>query len=62
MIEKVITAASLDDDTAMEDVRFWLSRSPEQRLEAVEMLRQRIFDLPAKMERVLEVAELDYEH
>ena len=61
MIEKVITVTTLNDDTALDDLRYWLSRPPEERLEAVEVLRQRIFNLPAKMKRVLEVAELDYD-
>jgi hypothetical protein len=61
MIEKVITVTTLNYDTALDDLRYWLSRPPEERLEAVDVLRQRIFDLPAKMERVLEVAELDYD-
>jgi hypothetical protein len=61
VIEKLITTTTLDYDSARDDLAYWLSQAPERRLEAVEVLRHRIFDLPARMERVLEVAELDYD-
>jgi hypothetical protein len=61
VIEKVITVASLEYDSAVDDLAYWLSRPPEERLEAVDLLRRRLFELPAKMERVLEVAELDFD-
>ena len=61
MIERVITVTTLERESAMDDLAYWLSRSPEERLEAVDLLRRRFFELPAKMERVLEVAELDFD-
>ena len=57
MIEKVITIASLDEDTSQQDLAYWLSRPSEERLAAVQLLRERVFDLPQRMERVLEIAE-----
>jgi len=57
MIEKVITIASLDEDTSRQDLAYWLSRPSEERLAAVELLRERVFDLPQRIERVLEIAE-----
>jgi hypothetical protein len=59
MFEKVITIATLDYDCASDDLAYWLSQPPERRLEGVDTLRHRVFDLPAKMERVLEIAGLD---
>jgi hypothetical protein len=59
MIEKVITVATLDYDSASDDLVFWLSQQPEQRLQAVDVLRHRVFDLPTRIERVLEVTEHD---
>jgi hypothetical protein len=61
MIEKVITVTTLEYDSALDDLAYWLSCPPAERLEAVDLLRHRFFDLPAKMERVLEVAELDFD-
>ena len=57
MIEKVITIASLDEDTSRQDLAYWLSRPSEERLAAVELLRERVFDLPQRIERILEIAE-----
>ncbi len=58
MIEKVITIASLDEDTSQQDLAYWLSRPSEERLAAVQLLRERVFDLPQPFERILEIAEL----
>ena len=57
MIEKVITIASLDEDTSQQDLAYWLNRPSEERLAAVELLRERVFDLPQRIERILEIAE-----
>jgi hypothetical protein len=57
MIEKVLTITSLDEDTSQQDLAYWLSRPSEERLAAVELLRERVFDLPQPIERVLEIAE-----
>ena len=57
MIEKVITIISLDEDTSQQDLAYWLSRPPEERLAAVQRLRERVFDLPQAIEKVLEIAE-----
>jgi len=57
MIEKVLTITSLDEDTSQQDLAYWLSRPSEERLAAVELLRERVFDLPQPIERVLEIRE-----
>ena len=57
MIERVLTITSLDEDTSQQDLAYWLSRPSEERLAAVELLRERVFDLPQPIERVLEIAE-----
>ena len=57
MIEKVLTITSLDEDTSQQDLAYWLSRPSEERLAAVELLRERVFDLPQPIERILEIVE-----
>ncbi|MCI0421580.1 MAG: hypothetical protein L0312_20535 [Acidobacteria bacterium] len=57
MIEKVLTIVSLEEDTSQQDLAYWLSRSSEERLAVVQLLRQRVFDLPQPIEKVLEVAD-----
>jgi len=52
--------ASLDDDSA--DRRFWQTKSPAERMEALELLRQIIYGYdPAttRLQRVLEIVELE---
>lgn len=50
---------SLDDDDERE---YWQSKTPEERLEALELMRQIIYGYDpatARLQRVLEVAELE---
>lgn len=54
------SVGTLDDDA--EDREFWRTKTPAQRLEALELMRQFIYgyDLAtARLHRVLEVAELE---
>jgi hypothetical protein len=51
---------SLDDDR--EEVEYWRARTPEERMEALELMRQIIYGYdPAttRLQRVFEVAELE---
>ena len=60
-MERVITVTSWDYDSVADDLAYWLSRPPEERLKAVDLLRHRVFDLPAQMDRIHEVADLGYD-
>jgi hypothetical protein len=56
----VFEVASLDDEDP--DKAYWQSKSPQERMEALELLRQIIYGYdPAttRLQRVLEVAELE---
>lgn len=56
----VFEVGSLDDEDP--DKAYWQSKSPQERMEALELLRQIIYGYdPAttRLQRVLEVAELE---
>ena len=57
MIEKILTITSLDEDTSQQDLAYWLSRPSEERLATVQLLRERVFDLPQPFERILEISD-----
>ena len=57
MIEKVLTITSLDQDTSQQDLAYWLSRPSEERLATVQLLRERVFELPQPFERILEISD-----
>ena len=57
MIEKVLTITSLDRDTSQQDLAYWLSRPSEERLATVQLLRERVFELPQPFERILEISD-----
>jgi hypothetical protein len=40
MIEKVLKITSLDEDASQQDLAYWLSRPPEDRLVAVQLLNE----------------------
>ena len=44
MIEKKVTVLSLhDSDQTLADLEYWLSRTPEERISAVEILRRQYY-------------------
>jgi len=47
MIEKVLTIASLDEDISVQDLVYWWVDLLKMRMAAVQLLRERVFDLPA---------------
>ena len=62
MIKKVVTIRSLHDRSAeREDVAYWLSRPPGERMDAIEELRRHFYgELPRipKVARVLRQSEI----
>ncbi len=43
MIEKVVRKQSLQDSYNNDDLAYWLSKTPEERIEAVEYLRRQYY-------------------
>ena len=59
MDKRAFSVASLSDEP--DDKAYWLSKSPYERLRAVELMRQVIYGYDptsARLQRVFEVAEL----
>ncbi len=55
-----MTIASLFDES--DEKSYWLSRSPHERLQALELMRQTLYGYDpatARLQRVLEIAELE---
>lgn len=55
----VIAISTLGDDS--DEKAYWLSKTPEERLHALELIRQTLYGYTlatARLQRVLEVAEL----
>ena len=55
-----IVAASFDEAEA-DDVEFWLSKTPSERIEGIEYLRRRLYgddQVDARLQRVLTIAQL----
>jgi hypothetical protein len=59
MIEKVVAKHELNDpDAARRDLEYWLSRTPEERVEAVEILRRQLYGNPGRIQKVARVVDL----
>lgn len=60
-LDKTVFSVS-DLDNPPDDRAYWLSRPPEERLAAMEFLRQMVYGYDpatARVERVLEIVELE---
>jgi hypothetical protein len=58
MDKTVLSVAKLSD--ASDEREYWLAKSPEERLEALELMRQIVYGYDpatARLQRVLEVAQ-----
>lgn len=58
MIEKVVRVCNLSSfDQGKEDLAYWLSKTPEERLSAVEILRRRFHGSEERLQRVARVIQ-----
>lgn len=52
MIQKVVTKRTLNDSSSRkDDLLFWLSKSPEERVSTVEYLRRQFYGSTARLQR-----------
>lgn len=58
MIEKIITKHSLNDTSSIKkDLVYWLSRPSEERLMAVDKLRQQYYGTSSRLQRVARIIQ-----
>jgi len=58
VIKKIIKKGNLDDDFFKEaDLRFWLKKSPQERIEAVEILRRQYNGSRERLQRIARVIQ-----
>ena len=55
MIEKVIKKTKLSKSSAKDDLTYWLSKTPEERISAVEILRRQQHGNTQRLQRVARV-------
>jgi hypothetical protein len=59
MIEKTARKCRLEDhDQAREDLAYWLSKTPEERVAAVDFLRRQVHGTDQRLQRVARVIKL----
>ena len=57
-VEPIVKKIILDEDNDRNDLRYWLSRPPEERIEAMRFLREHYFSVmghtePPKIEKIV---------
>jgi len=57
MIQKVIKKRDLHAPSARDDLSFWLTRTPAERIEAVEILRRQHYGSTVRLQRSARVVE-----
>ena len=59
-IRKVIKfTTSKEVEESNPDLEYWLSRPPEERLEAVEFLRRQVYGSSARLQRVVRIVDFN---
>jgi hypothetical protein len=57
MIHKVITKRKMDENSFLDDLAYWMNRSPEERISAVEILRRQYYGSSERLQRVCRIVE-----
>ena len=58
MIKKVVKVKNITDKSLiLDDLKYWLSKSPEERIEAVEFLRRQFHGSSERLQRVAKVIQ-----
>lgn len=58
MIAKVVNVKDLNDQNLiLEDLKYWLSKSPKERIEAVDYLRKQFHGNTERLQRVVRVIQ-----
>jgi len=63
-LDKTIFSFTTFDDAEADDIDYWLSKSPTERIEALEYLRRWVYgddQVDARLQRVFEFGQLDDE-
>ena len=56
-MEKVFVKRRLNESTVKQDIDFWLSRSPEERVAAVEYLRKLYYGDTGRLQRSFKIVQ-----
>ena len=57
-VERVVIRRRLGDDETQENLRYWLSRTPQDRLAEGERLRRQMYGTIPRLERIVAVVPL----
>jgi hypothetical protein len=57
MIQKVITKRKTVDSSVLKDLAYWMNRSPEERVSAVEMLRRQYYGSSERLQRISRIVK-----
>ncbi|MEI6054650.1 MAG: hypothetical protein WCR55_01215 [Lentisphaerota bacterium] len=55
MIEKIVKKVALEHDEIKENLEYWLSRTPAERVEAIEILRKQYYGNTERLQRFVRV-------
>ena len=58
MIKKIVRRKKLSTSSENEDLNYWLSKSPQERIEAVEILRKQYNGNTERLQRVVRIIQL----
>ena len=56
-MEKVVKKRKINDPIYLEDLQYWLSKNPEERISAVEYLRKQYYGNSARLQRSVKIIQ-----
>ena len=56
-IEKVVVVKKISEYSAREDLEYWLSKSPQERIEAIEYLRSMYYGDTKRLQRTVRIIQ-----
>lgn len=57
MDKKAVTKKSLQDSEVSQNLEYWLSKTPQERVEAVEILRRQMYGSSERLQRVARIIQ-----
>ncbi len=57
MIQKTVTKRRIRELSSQQDLAYWLSKTPEERVAVVDYLRQQYYGSTARLQRVARVVQ-----
>jgi hypothetical protein len=57
MMKKIVRVKNIQDDNVMDDLKYWLSKTADERVSTVEFLRRQAHGTTERLQRVAQIIQ-----